>query len=329
MLLMFATTATAFCADMSEEEALEQTFRKAVERVTPSLAAITVEWKTGSERVQVRPGVTFRRGPGPVSGFIVDADGTIVTSDFNVDEYAQKITVTLADGRSFEAKMTGRDAGRGLRLLKIDAKGLPVPGFVPKKEIRVGQWALAVGVGKSAKEPRLSLGIVSADDRIQGRAIQIDAQTNPANYGGPVLDIQGRVMGIITPLTAAGTRGGVVMSDTGVGFAAHAADLQRNLEEMKKGKTIRPAFLGIRFDPSQIKGGARVIEVLADHGAEEAGIKADDIITEFNGEKIDHSFKLLHVIGRCQVGDEVKFTVKRGDETLELTATLGERPETP
>jgi serine protease Do len=328
MLVVFAAAFPA-SAEQSEEAAEEQAFRAAVDKVAPSLVAIAVKWKTGAERVQMGPVTVFTRGPGPVCGLIVDADGAIITSDFNVDENVEKIAVTLSDGRRFEAKLLGRDAGRGLRLLHIDAEDLPVPAFLPKRDIRVGQWALAVGIGKDPKEPKLSAGIVSANDRIQGRAIQIDAQTNPSNFGGPLLDVDGRVMGVITPLSSQGTRRGFVMSDTGIGFAAHVSDVLRNLDRLKKGETVRPAFLGIRFDPMQMKGGARVREVLKDTGADAAGIKSDDIITEFNGETINHSFKLLHVIGRCQVGDEVKFKVKRGDDVLELTATLGGWPETP
>ena len=326
---LVVTALPAVAAELTEEAALEQAFRVAVERVTPSLVAVTVKWKPGGERVQAGPVTVFRRGPGPVCGVIVDADGAIITSDFNVDENAEKVTVKLSDGREFEAKVLGRDTGRGLRLLKIDAKDLPVPRFLPKKDIRVGQWALAVGIGKDAKKPKLSVGIVSADERIQGRAIQIDAQTNPSNYGGPLLDLEGRLVGIITPLTVAGTRGGVVISDTGVGFAAHAGDVLGNLDRLKKGETVRPAFLGIRFDASRMKGGARVIEVLKDTGAEKAGIKPDDVIVEFNGEEINHSFKLLHAIGKCHVDDEVKFKVKRNGAVVELTATLGGRPENP
>src|SRR5204862_4223199 len=101
------------------------------------------------------------------------------------------------------AKLLGRDETRRLCLLKVDGvSDLAAPEFVPRSEVKVGQWAIAVGVGFGAKEPALSAGIISATSRISGKAVQTDANTSPANYGGPLIDLDGRVLGICVPLSA-------------------------------------------------------------------------------------------------------------------------------
>jgi len=313
---------------LAEETALEGVFAAAVKRAGPSVVSITVEWNPGKKFVPPAPGRPgFERGTGPVAGVIISPDGLIVTSDFNVNADAKRVMVKLGDSREFEAKLLGRDVSRGLQLLQIDAKGLPVPPFAEDSRIRVGRWALVCGVGETPADPSLSVGIVSATDRLQGRAIQIDASTNPSNYGGPLVDIEGRVMGIVTPLTPAGTGGGVMLSDSGVGFAVPVSDVLEHLAKLKAGETIRSAFLGIRFDTRTMSGGAKVVEVLKDTGAAAAGIRPGDLIVEFNGEPIQTSFKLLHAIGRCRVDDVVKFTVVRDGKRIERTATMGARPE--
>lgn len=315
-------------AQEDEEQAIQEVFAAALERVQPSIVSITVEWQPGKDVFPpARRRRPFKRGTGPVSGVILTSDGLIITSDFNVTSDARSVVVHLADGTNVPATVLGRDVSRGIQLLKVDARDLPVPEFAPEEDIKVGRWALACGVDRHVRTPSLSVGIVSATERIQGRAIQIDASINPLNYGGPLIDIEGRVMGIITPLTLAGTSAGISLYDSGVGFAVPVNDIRATLAKLRAGETIHAAFLGIRFDTRKMAGGAAVVEVLKDTGAAKAGIKPGDVIVEFNGHPIHTSFKLLHVIGRCRVGDVVEFKVLRDGETLELSATLGPRTD--
>ena len=326
VVLLGASTASR----ANDVVSLETVFTAAAHRVSLSVVGITVEWKRGKGFIPARPGRrAFRRPTGPLSGVILSPDGHIATSDFNVNEDTKSVKVTLIDGRQFPAKMLGRDVSRGIQLLKIDVTELPVPQFTSNGEITVGRWALACGVGGKDTPPMLSVGIVSATERIRGRMIQFDASTNPTNYGGPLLDIEGRVMGIITPLTQAGTNAGIGLYDSGIGFAAPADDILKQLSRLKAGETVRAAFLGIRFDTRYLKGGAKIQSVLEGTGAKKAGIKAGDVITEFNGVPIRTSFKLLHAIGACRVGEVVKFKVLRDGKTIPLKATLGARPKTP
>lgn len=324
---VLAVAAAAGPARANDVVSLETVFTAAVERVSLSVVGVTVEWKPGKTVIPAQPGrQAFRRPTGPLSGVILTPDGCIVTSDFNVNEDTQSVKVTLIDGREFPAQVLGRDVSRGIQLLRIEATDLPVPAFSSNGDITVGRWALACGVGGKDALPMLSVGIVSATERIRGRMIQFDASTNPTNYGGPLVDIEGRVMGVITPLTEAGTDAGIGLYDSGIGFAAPADDILKQLARLKAGETVHSAFLGIRFDMRQMQGGARIQAVLKDTGAEKAGIKEGDVITEFNGIPIHTSFKLLHAIGACRVGEVVKFKVLRAGKEIELEATLGARP---
>jgi serine protease Do len=321
-----ALAATAVFAADDDPRALEQAFAAALKHVAPSLASIEVEWKPGKAVLPGAPGrPAFQRGNGPFAGVIISPDGLVATSDFSVNSDVKRATVKLADGRSFDAEVLGADVSRGIQLLRIDARTLPVPEFAQNGEVKVGRWALACGVNDSGS-PTLSVGIVSATERIQGRAIQIDASTNPANYGGALIDVQGRLMGIVTPLTPGGTSAGVTLYDSGIAFAVPIGDIVKQLAKLKAGENIQAAFLGISFDTRKMTGGALVQNVLANTGAEKAGMKAGDVIVEFNGVPIHASFKLLHVIGKCRVGDTVTFKVERAGKTEELTATLGARP---
>ena len=330
VVILLSASTLAACGMLRADDdprALEHAFAAAVKHVAPSLVSIEVAWKPGKAVIPAAAGrLPFQRGTGPFAGVVISPDGLVVTSDFNVNADVQKVTVTLADGRSLPAEVLGVDVSRGIQLLRIDAKGLPVPDFAQNGDVKVGRWALACGVSDTGAAT-LSVGIVSATERIQGRAIQVDASTNPANYGGPLIDVQGRLMGIVTPITPAGTRAGVTLFDSGIAFAVPIGDVLKQLPKLKAGETIQSAFLGITFDLRKLAGGALVQSVLPNSGAEKAALKTGDVIVEFNGEPIHTAFKLLHVIGKCRVGDTVTFKVERDGKTEDLTATLTARPE--
>jgi len=239
-VLLGPTSVRAVDDDVS---VLEQVFADAVMRIRPSIVSVSVQWKPGKERVRPSRGpVFFRRGTGPFTGVVISSDGLIITSDFNVNADAEGVTVTVP-GRPTEypAEILGRDVSRGVQLLRIEAKDLAVPTFAPDDSVKVGRWALACGVGESNgtrthEAPSLSLGIISATERIAGRAIQIDAATNPSNYGGPLIDVEGRLVGVITPLTHSGSEEGITYYDSGVGFAVPVSDVLAQLPKLEAGK---------------------------------------------------------------------------------------------
>ncbi len=282
-----------------------------------------------------RPRAIGRPGEGPTTGLVVSTDGLILTSTFALAREPPIITVALADGSRHVARLLGRDETRRLCLLKIDGAGdLPAPASVPRERLRVGQWAVAVGVGYGAEQPALSAGIVSATHRIFGRAVQTDANLSPANYGGPLLDIEGRVIGLcvpLSPMSRGGRGGGMRWYDSGIGFAVPLAGLEPVIERMARGEVIRPGRLGVRVAPVEDGAGARIQEVIADTAAAKAGLAKDDILMAVDGEAVRDMLHLRLLVGRHAAGDAVTLTVRRGEEEMEVTATLaaGEEAQPP
>lgn len=314
-------------------------FRAAVEKVRPSLVTIEAfgaTTATGAKESKI-PGIN-NPGDGPTTGVVLSADGWIVTSTFNFIRKQQVITVTLPDGSRKVAKLVGRDDTRKLCLLKVDGVSqLAVPTWAPAGDVRVGQWAITVGVGYGNARPAVSVGMVSATNRIYGRAVQTDANTSPANYGGPLLDIDGRVLGICVPLTpmsgAAG--GGVEWYDSGIAFATPVVGLEKIIEQMKAGKTLEFGGLGVTAVAVQKDGrGAKVNAVLPKSPAEKAGVKVGDQLIAIDGDEIFDVPQMQVLLRRRVAGDVVQVKVKRGDDKagyqdLVIAVTLEKLPDPP
>ncbi|MGW8257731.1 MAG: S1C family serine protease, partial [Thermoguttaceae bacterium] len=170
------------------------TLMAAVEQVAPSV--VCIETIGGLDRLE---GVLL--GSAPTTGLIVDSDGYIVPSAFNFVNKPTSIVVRLSDGVRKAAELVATDHVRMIVLLRIKThRPLPVCPLAPSDEMRVGQWTIAVGRTFDASKTNVSLGILSAKNRIWGKALQTDAAISPLNYGGPLVDIHGRVMGVIVPL---------------------------------------------------------------------------------------------------------------------------------
>jgi len=304
-------------------------FRAAASKVLPSL--VTIESFGGVSSVQGRIGGIRRQGEGPSSGVIISPDGYIVTSTFNFIKRPPVITVVFRDGTRRVAKLLGRDDTRKICLLKVDdVSDLPVPAFVPKSELRVGQWAVSVGIGYGDTQPAVSAGIISATSRISGRAVQTDANTSPANYGGPLLDIEGRVIGICVPLSprsqAAGA--GVEWYDSGIGFAVPLHTEPKLIAALKVGKTVQAGFLGVQVAAAGQDGtGVKITEVKKNSAAEEAGLKKDDIIIAVDEEPVADPAQLKVLVSSHVAGETITVKVKRGDEEKEFQATLKTAPQ--
>jgi serine protease Do len=301
-------------------------FRAAVDKVLPSV--VTIESFGGVSSVQGRIGGIRRQGEGPSTGLIVSPDGYLVTSTFNFIKRPPIITVIFHDGTRRVAKLLGRDDTRKLCILKVDdVSDLPVPPFVPRSEMRVGQWAISVGIGYGDTEPAVSAGIISATSRMSGRAVQTDANTSPANYGGPLLDIDGRVLGICVPLSprsqAAGA--GVEWYDSGIGFAVPLHNEKTLIAALKEGKTIKAGFLGVQVKPANANGtGVEVTVVQKKSAAEEAGLKKGDVIVSINDDPVIDPAQLRISVSSHVAGETIKVKVKRGEESIELQANLKE-----
>ncbi|HUE73619.1 MAG TPA: PDZ domain-containing protein [Pirellulaceae bacterium] len=301
----------------------EQAFRDAVAAVAPSV--VQIETVGGLERVG-----KLLIGTGPTTGLVVAEDGFIVSSAFNFVQKPTSILVTLPSGKRAPAQIVARDHSRMLVLLKVTTnEKLAVPAAVPRSEMQVGQWAIAVGRTLSKTEPNFSVRIVSALDRIWGKAIQTDAKISPVNYGGPLIDIRGRVLGVLVPLSPQGQESeiaGAEWYDSGIGFAVPLADINQRLETLQAGQDLHPGVLGVALKKGDIYSlPAEVLAARADGPAGKAGLKAGDVIVELDGSPIERQAQLRHAIGRHYAGDQVKVAVRRGSERIETDVTLAEK----
>lgn len=294
---------------LREEEAIQA----AALRVAPSI--VSIETVGGLERVD-----QVLLGTGPTTGLIVSPDGYVITSSFSFAQKPASVLVVLADGPRLPAEVVATDHSRLLVLLKIDAgRPLPVPEAVEEAEIRVGWWSIAVGRAFDVEQPNLSLGIVSAVDRVGDKAIQTDAKVSPTNYGGPLIDIRGRVLGVLSPLspTKGSELSGVEWYDSGIGFAVPLAHINRVLPRLKEGRDLKPGLMGVNLQGGDIYASAAVVAACRPKSpAYNAGLKPQDTIIGLDGRSIARQSQLLDQIGSHYAGDRVKLTVRRGEEEL-------------
>lgn len=283
---------------------------------------VQVETLGGLEKVE-----GFLVGTAPTSGLVVDERGYVISSAFNFKHAPTAILVTLADGTKKPARIVARDTNRMLVLLKFDSdQPLPVPQAVPKQEIAVGQWALALGKTYDIQQPSISIGIVSATNRIWGRAIQTDAKTSPTNYGGPLVDLRGRVIGVIVPLSpdSSSEVAGADQYDGGIGFAIPMADIQQMLPRMIDGQDIAPGLLGVTV--KQLDLYAQEVPEIAycppKSPAAKAGMKKGDLIVAINDLPVTSYAAMKHALGPHNAGDTVRVLAKRSDQQLEFDITL-------
>lgn len=310
--------------DVNEEN--EKAMHEAAAKVAPSI--VRIETSGGQDIiVWVDPATRqpIRKVVGPTTGVAVDADGYIVTSSFNFANKPTDIFVNVpGKGRSV-AKVIANDSTRMLTLLKCDIKGLPVPQASPKKEMQVGQWALAMGRSLDPNlehPPSISSGIISAVGRIWGKAVQTDAKVSPNNYGGPLVGIDGRVLGILVPASpnAEGENAGIEWYDSGIGFAIPIEDIFAVLPKLKAGTpekqvTLRGGLLGITPENADMYGHLPVIGTVAlESAATKIGLKRGDTILEIDGKPVFNHAQVLHALKPKYEGDTISLKIKRGDK---------------
>ena len=318
--LVFAVRPTAEDLDTLEQKALVD----AVDRVAPSV--VRIETIGGLERVDR---VLF--GAGPTTGLVVDSSGYIVSSAFNFVNKPASILVRLPDGTRKPAKLVARDHNCQLVLLKIEPDHpLPVPEVAPQSEMRVGQWCVAVGRTFEESRPNMAVGILSAVGRVWGKALQTDAPVSPNNYGGPLVDIRGRVMGLLVPLSpqSAEEIAGVEWYDSGIGFAVPLEAIQKVLPKLRKGEDLYSGVAGVFMQSKNLYTGDTVIASCRPNSpAAKAQFKGGDRIVEIGGRKVARSAEVKQEISRHYAGDKVHFVVLRGDKRIEADLELTSKLE--
>lgn len=269
------------------------------------------------------------------SGFIIDNNGFIVTNNHVIDK-AQSITVTLANNKSYEAKLIGKDTKTDIALIKIEVKQPLSPvKFGDSDKIRVGDWILAIGnpfgLGGS-----VTAGIVSAKSRDietgpYDNFIQTDASINQGSSGGPMFNMQGGLIGVNTAIFS--TNGGSM----GVGFAIPVNSIQFVINQLKKSGIVERGWIGIKMQAlddemlqslnADILHGAIITEVAEGSSAAKAGIKAGDIIYKFNHHMMDNTQNFSRMVAETPIGTIVEIEILHNNKPQILNIKIEKMPE--
>jgi serine protease Do len=277
-----------------------------------------------------------RRANALGSGFIISADGYVVTNNHVVDS-ADEIRVRLIDRREFDAKVVGADARSDLALLKIDAKDLPTVRFAKPDALRVGEWVVAIG-SPFGLDYSASAGIVSAIGRSipteRGEDyvpfVQTDAAINPGNSGGPLFNLNGEVVGVNSQIY---TRTG---GSIGLSFAIPVQVVQEVVEQLKNSGHVERGWLGVYIQDvdralAESLGldkpqGALIAQVEPGSPADKAGLEAGDVVVTFNGHPIVDASDLPHTVGQMKPGTSADAEIIRKGKHRVLKVAVLARP---
>ena len=333
-------------------------FADLVERVSPAVVSITAEEvqqvsnnipdnlsndpffrqffrQFGQGRQPQQPQV--QRAVSMGSGFIIDKSGLVVTNN-HVIENAKKIKVKLPDGRSFDAKLVGTDPATDVALLRVKPdKPLPTVDFGNDRQLRVGDWVIAVG-NPFGLSNTVTAGIVSSIGRDLGNTeqpytdfIQIDAPINRGNSGGPTFDLRGQVVGMNSMIFS--PSGGSV----GIGFAIPSTTIKDVVAQLEAHGHVARGWLGVQIQSltpemaasiglSEPKG-AIVAGVVPDSPAAKAGFRQGDVIVALNGHGIDDSHELTRRVALLSAGKSANFDIYRDGKKQDLQVVIGTRKE--
>ena len=298
-----------------------------VAKITPAVASISVE--------TVQRGLFFDfQDEGAGSGIVVRSDGYIVTN-FHVIQDVREIVVDLPNGETYLARVVGRDRVTDLAVIKVDAENLPIATFGNSDLLDVGDWVVTVGNALALKGgPTVTLGIVSGRGRTveteRGSLfdmIQTDAAINDGNSGGPLINLQGEVIGVNTA---------ILRQAQGIGFAVSSKVAKPIIDSLiSHGRVVRP-LLGMNgrdVTPAisnrlnlNVEDGVIVTRLSRDGPAYEAGIRAGDVITKIDGIPTPDMARFLTLLWTYDVGDEVTVEYLSNNETRVTAAVLAERP---
>jgi serine protease Do len=339
----------AFASGVSAAELPD--FTGLVEKYGPAVVNVQA---TGSSETQAQdpdeqevPEI-FRRFFGPMphprdggnrismgSGFIISADGYVLTNNHVVDG-ADQVTVRLSDRRELDAKVIGTDAQYDIALLKLNATDLPVVSLGDSKSLKAGQWVVAIG-SPFGFDHSATQGIVSAVGRNFGGAdqqyvpfIQTDVPINRGNSGGPLFNLAGQVVGINSQIFS--NTGGFM----GVSFSIPIDIAMNAVDQIKTSGRVSRGMIGVQIqnvDRENAKalglpriGGALVNKITPGSGADKAGVKVGDVILGFAGHDIVSSADLPPLVGSSRPGTKADLAIWRDGKTLTLPVTVGELP---
>jgi serine protease Do len=359
-IILFAVVSTGWAADDNGIETLRKTskaFTEVAKKVVPAVVAVQVEQTvaSGMDMFQNSPfdDEFFRRFFGPQarprqpqkekrigqgSGFIISEDGYILTNNHVVAE-AEKITVVLKDGRKLDAKKIGTDPDSDVALIKVEGKDFPTIELGDSDTLEIGEWVIAVGNPFGLSET-VTVGIVSAKGGQIGITdggyedfIQTDAAINPGNSGGPLLDIEGKAIGMNSAIIS--QSGGYM----GIGLAIPINMAVAVKEQLLTHGKVTRGYIGITMNPEGLtpelaesfgykgENGILVTEVLEESPAAKAGLKQGDIITELNGKEVVSNESFRNAVSLMAPGAEIKLVVFRDGKEEKITVEIGSLSE--
>jgi len=365
MLMLAAACLVAASAvradDLSAARAVETAIERAAEKVSPAVVNIVVtrggpggdeadieglpdELREFFRRMRPDGGDVPFRWQGNGSGVIISPDGDILTSEHVVRDAAE-IEVTLASRKRYKARVVGADPRRDLAVIRIDAKNLPTAELGDAGRLRRGQFVLALGspfgFGRDG-QASLSFGIVSGTgraipgvgtelDRYYGNLIQTDAAVNPGNSGGPLVDLDGKVVGV----------NAVISSQTGasdgVGFAVPITESTRRIiDRLKAGKEVVYGYIGVEItevgtDEAAETGaetgqGAYIVRTVPGGPGAKGGLEAGDVIVSVNGRPVRGPDDVILSVQAMPVGEEAALEILRGGKRKNVKVEIGRRP---
>ena len=300
-------------------------------------AVVAIKAKSGGASGRSGMNPFFRQRPniprvGQGTGFIIDPSGYVLTNHHVVQD-ADKITVSLPNGASYEAELIGSDQKFDIALLKVEAdEDLPAVKLGSSEGAEVGQWVVAIG-NPFGLNFSATTGIISAKGRTIGHSpydnfIQTDASINPGNSGGPLFNLDGEVIGV---------NSAIIKGGQGIGFAVPIDMVKNILPQLKKKGYVERGYIGARLQPLN-EDLASTFDLEENHGvliagveeggpAAEAGIERGDIVLEFNGERIHRVQELMFAVADVEPGTKAKMTIWRDGTKKKFNLTLAARSE--
>lgn len=333
-------------APLPSPQDLSRTFIGVAKQIKPAVVNIDVVEKTKRSSIQLPEGFpqipglgTPRRQKGTGSGVIISADGYILTNN-HVAGDADQINVKLADGRELKAKVVGKDTETDLAVIKVDAQNLSFARLGDSDKLEQGEWVIALG-SPFGLQQTMTAGIVSATGRDLGvgagqftNFIQTDASINPGNSGGPLINMQGEVVGINTLIfSQTGT-------SSGIGFAIPANLATKIYAQLIKNGKVTRGYLGVFLQPVSASlartvgytgtDGAVVGDLSKENSpAANAGLRAGDVIVEFDGKRVTSPKQLTEMVADAPVGKTANLKYVRDGRIETAAIKLGERPGSP
>ncbi len=313
-----------------------------VKQVAPAVVSINVRFPPPESEIPPVFRPFFNRPEeipppeGSGSGMILNARQGLVITNWHVVEDAQRIFVTLQDGRQFYGRVIGRDPSGDIALVKIPPGNYPEVTLGRNQDVQIGEWAIAIGNPLGEFANTVTVGVVSAVGRSFRASrnqqlddlIQTDAAINPGNSGGPLVDIYGRVIGMNTA---------IIPTAQGIGFAVSADSIRRSVHDLlTQGRVVRP-YVGVEYAPInlqlkeerklQVNQGVYLFRVHPNTPAEQAGLREGDVITHVDGKPLNRRMDLRAYVRQHRPGDVLTFTVVRNSQTLKVKVRLGKMPE--